>query len=99
MKLHSAPAQRSLLLSFTFILCVQVKRVTSVYFSYLNSERFFWNKVRWNIYGFKGPAATSSRPENVSLNIFVHGINTEIIMCETTLNPLLVDFKNFKNSF
>lgn len=54
--------------------------------------------MRWNIYGFKRTAATLL-PENVSLNIFVHGINTEILMRETTLNPLLVDFKNFKNSF
>lgn len=55
--------------------------------------------MRRNIYSFKRTAATSSLHEKVSLNIFVHGINTEILMCETTLNPLLVDFKNFKNRF
>ena len=72
-----------------------MKGVTSVCFLYLNTAQFRWNKVRRNIYGFKRTAATSSLRENVSLNIFVHGINTEIRACETTLNPLLVDFKNF----
>lgn len=55
--------------------------------------------MRCNIYDFKRTAAASSLPENMSLNIFVHGINREIRMRETTLNPLLVDVKNFKNRF
>lgn len=49
--------------------------------------------MRGNIYGFKRTAAASSLPENMSLNIFVHGINREVLMRETTPNPLLVDAK------
>lgn len=46
--------------------------------------------MRGNIYGFKRTAAASSLPENMSLNIFVHGINREVL---TAPNPLLVDVK------